>query len=63
MKKTLFILFALLMGISGAWAADDLPASTWNISSALPTDGWVAMGENTPAGVTALGNYTAYYRT
>ena len=51
------------MSVSGAWAADNLPASTWNISSALPTDSWVAMGENTPAGVTALGDYTAYYRT
>ena len=47
----------------GAWAADTLPASTWNISSELPTDNWVAMDENTPAGVSALGSYTAFYRT
>ncbi len=64
MKKFLLSMLTLLMSISGAWAADNLPASTWNILSALPTDNWVAMGENTPAGVTALGNnYTAYYRT
>lgn len=63
MKKFLLSMLTLLMSISGAWAADNLPASTWNISSALPTDSWVAMGENTPAGVTALGSYTAYYRT
>lgn len=36
---------------------------TWSISSALPTDSWTAMGEGTPAGVTALGSYTAYSRT
>ena len=62
MRKLLLLFIALLTGVSGAWA-DVLPASTWNISQALPTDSWVAMGENTPAGVTALGSYTAYYRT
>ena len=63
MRKLLLTLCALLsLGVSEAWA-DELPASTWNISSALPTDNWVAMGENTPAGVTSLGSYTAYYRT
>ena len=62
MKKFLLLICALLTGISGAWA-DVLPASTWNISQALPTDNWVAMAENTPAGVTSLGSYTAYYRT
>lgn len=36
---------------------------TWNITSDLPTDNWTAMGEGTPAGVTALGSYTAYSRT
>lgn len=63
MRKLLLLTFALLTGVSGAWADDTLPASTWNISSALPTDNWTAMGENTPAGVTSLGNYTVYYRT
>jgi len=62
MKKFLLLICVLLTGVSGVWA-DELPASTWNISSALPTDNWVAMGENTPTGVTALGSYTAYYRT
>lgn len=49
----------LTLGVSGAWAD-----GTWSISSAdLTQDGWTAMGENTPAGVTALGSYTPYYRT
>lgn len=59
MKKLLLFLFALLTGVGGAWAD-----GTWNITSAdLTTDGWTAMGESTPAGVTALGTYTAYYKT
>jgi len=38
--------------------------STWNITSSdLSTNFWSALGEDTPAGVTALGNYTAYART
>ena len=63
MRKILLTLLALLsLGGNGAWA-DTLPASTWDIQSALPTNNWVEMGGNTPAGVTSLGNYTAYYRT
>ena len=60
MKKFLLCMLTLLMSVSGAWAADNLPASTWNISSALPTDNWEAMGNAKPSDV---GNYTAYYRT
>lgn len=63
MRKLLLLLTVLLTGVSGAWAADTLPASTWNILSALPTDSWVAMGASTPQGVKDLGSYTAYYRT
>lgn len=38
--------------------------STWNITSSdLSTNFWSALGEDTPADVTALGNYTAYART
>lgn len=38
--------------------------STWNITSSdLSTNFWSALGEDTPAGVTALGDYTAYART
>ncbi len=55
----------------GAWAAlssstiakSGNVTDTWNITSALPTDNWTAMGDATPTGVTALGSYTAYYRT
>ncbi len=59
MKKTLFILFALLATV-GAWAD-----GTWNITSAdYTTDGWSLMeSSSTPDGVTALGDYTRYYRT
>ena len=38
--------------------------ATWNITSSdLSTDSWTAMAENTPDAVTALGSYTAYYKT
>lgn len=71
MKKLLLLLCALLPGVSGAWAAlssntiakSGNVTDTWNITSALPTDNWTAMGDATPTGVTALGSYTAYYRT
>ena len=63
MKQKLTLLLIALFTTVGAWAADTLPASTWNISSELPTDNWVAMDQNTPAGVSALGSYTAFYRT
>lgn len=59
------------MGISGAWAT--LSSSTiaksgsvtdsWNIGADITTDNWTEMGGNTPTAVTALGSYTAYYRT
>ena len=68
MKKTLFLMFALL-ATAGAWAAlssstivkSGNVTDTWNIASALPTDNWTAM-QDAPAGVTALGG-TPYYRT
>ena len=62
MKTKLTLLLALLTFCFSVWG-DELPTSQWNISSALPTDSWTAMGENTPSGVKELGNYTAYYRT
>ncbi len=71
MRKLLLLLSVLLTGVSGAWAAlssstiakSGNVTDTWNITSALPTDNWTAMGDATPAGVTALGSYTAYSRT
>lgn len=62
MKTKLTLLFALLAFCVSGWG-DNLPASTWNILAELPTDSWVAMGENTPQGVKDLGSYTTYYRT
>ncbi|MBR4243556.1 MAG: hypothetical protein IKR98_06695 [Bacteroidaceae bacterium] len=70
-KLLLLLLSVLLAGVSGAWAAlsestiakSGNVTDTWNITSALPTDNWTAMGDATPTGVTALGSYTAYYRT
>jgi hypothetical protein len=59
MKQKLTLLLIALFTTVGAWADDVLPASSWNISSALPTEDWPAMGENTPSGVSG----TAYYRT
>lgn len=59
MRKLLLLMFALLTGVSGAWAD-----GTWNITSAdYTTDGWTLMENNVPSGVTDLGNYTRYYRT
>lgn len=71
MKKLFTLLTMLLIGIGSMWAtlsSNTIAKSgnvtdTWSISSALPTDNWTAMGDNTPAGVTALGSYTAYSRT
>lgn len=71
MRKLLLLICALLTGVSGAWAAlssstiakSGNVTDTWNITSALSTDNWTAMGDATPTGVTALGSYTAYCRT
>ena len=71
MRKLLLLICALLTGVSGAWAAlssstiakSGNVTDTWNITSALSTDNWTAMGEGTPSGVTDLGSYTAYCRT
>ena len=70
MKKLFIFLTMLVVGIVSSWAtlsSNTIAKSgnvtdTWNITSALPTDNWTAMGDNTPAGVTALGSYTAYCR-
>ncbi len=59
MRKLLLLMFALLTGVSGAWAD-----GTWNIESGnYTTDGWTLMENNVPSGITDLGNYTPYYRT
>ena len=71
MKQKLTLLLIALLTTMGAWAAlssstiakSGNVTDTWNITSALPTDNWTAMGDATPTGVTALGSYTAYYRT
>lgn len=71
MKKLFTFLMMLIIGIGSTWATlssntiakSGVVTDTWNITSALPTDDWTAMGENTPAGVSALGSYTAYSRT
>ena len=59
MKQKLTLLILALFTTMGAWAD-----GTWNITSTdLTTDGWADMSGSVPAGVTALGSYTPYYRT
>ena len=69
--KLILLCLALFCGLGGVKAAlssstitkSSVVTDTWNISSALPTDNWTAMGEGTPQGVKDLGSYTAYSRT
>lgn len=59
----------IINGTGTSNSAGNITVSTikynaWNITSSdVTTDSWTAMGEGTPAGITALGSYTPYSRT